>query len=108
MGGDEFVGGHGLHEVWDEEGSECDVEREEGFYAVSHVKGGIASGLANSSSVGPEDMRDHCWPLRDVAFISLRERLPNGSMLPFNDPVSPQVVCRNPNMSDAVLACQPV
>ncbi len=108
MGSNEVVGGHGLREVWDEEGSECDVEREEGFYAVSHVKGGVASGLANSSLVGPEDMRDHCQPLRDVAFTSFRERLLNGLMLPFNDPVSLRVVCRNLNMSDAVLACQPV
>jgi len=56
MRGNEVGGGHGLGEFRDEEGGEGDVEREEGLDTMSHVEGGVASGLADGGAVSPEDI----------------------------------------------------
>ena len=55
----------GLSDVGDEEGGKSDIEleREDGFEAMSHVEGGVAGGFASRRAVCLECVRGYSWPL---------------------------------------------
>ena len=106
--GYKFAGGKGFGEVRNEKGSESNVEGKQGFYAMSHEEGGVSSGLVDCCLVCPEDVGHNCQPFRDVALASLHQRLLDGAVLMLNDTVGPRVVCRDPNVSNTIPACQPV
>ena len=75
---------------------------------MSHEEGRVAGRFSNSRSISPEDMRDQCWPLGDVAFAGLHQGFADSAMLHFDDTICPRVVSRDPDVLDAVLASQPV
>ncbi len=62
-GGEEVGNGERLAEVRDKESGKRKIEGKDGFDAVSHVEGRVASELSSGCTIGPEDEGRESWPL---------------------------------------------
>jgi len=100
LGGDTEVLGRG------EVGGLEDIKGEKGVNAVSHIVGGIAGGLADGNSFGPEDKREDFAPFRLLALASLHDRFADIEVLRLNNPVGSRVVTRDTDVANpAAFSC---
>jgi hypothetical protein len=87
-GGDEVGGGKWPSDVRNEECHKGNIKGENGFNTMCHVERGVSSRLLSGCVIGPKCMRGDGWPLRDVTFTSLHNRLSYRVVLPFYNPIS--------------------
>jgi hypothetical protein len=87
-GGNEVSGGKWLSDVRNEECHKGNIEGENGFNTVCHVERGVSSQLPSGHAIGPKCMRGNGWPLQDVTFTSLNNRLSYCAVLLFHNPIS--------------------
>ena len=107
-GDEEIFSRKRLGEVGYEESCHREVEGENWLNPVHHVIRRKAGRLASSGAVSPESERRERQPVRMIAFARLEDGIADSMMLPLNDAIGLQVVCRNADVSDAIPVRKPV
>ena len=91
--GDEFVSFEAVRDFRYHECCLRDVERKKGLDTMSHVVWRVASQLASSDTICPEDMVSKRWPLCNITVAGLYEGVVDGAMRTFDNSVCLRVVC---------------